>query len=59
MQSHYRELTSKSQPKIFISFRFNVLELELELELELSVYYSPRDLQYKGVKIYKSPVKFA
>ena len=31
VQRHYRELTSKSQPKIFTSFRITEKGLELEL----------------------------
>ena len=36
VQRHYRELTSKSQPKIFTSFRITEIGLELELELDLA-----------------------
>jgi hypothetical protein len=42
VQRHYRELTSKSQPKISTSFRITELELELELELAVCLLYATR-----------------
>jgi hypothetical protein len=40
VQRHYRELTSKNQPKISNSFR--ITELELELELSVCLLYATR-----------------
>jgi hypothetical protein len=42
LQHHYRELTPKSQPKIFTSFRITELELELELELDVCLLSAKR-----------------